>query len=66
MYSTSSLFSANPRPIKGSSSSSIPIDPPPSESSELKHSFNFLISSSEKSKTSPFPREYNHFLYFYS
>lgn len=40
---TSSLFSANPSPIRGSSNSSIPMEPEPSPSNELKHSFSFLI-----------------------
>jgi hypothetical protein len=38
---TSSLVSANPSPISGSSSSSTPMDPDPSSSRELKQDFNF-------------------------
>lgn len=56
---TSSQLSANPSPIKGSSSSSIPIEPDPSSSRELKHSLSFFIWSSVKFKTWLFPCRIN-------
>jgi hypothetical protein len=43
---TCCLVSASPRPIKGSSSSSIPIAPEPSESKDWKHSLRLFISKS--------------------
>ncbi len=43
MSITSSLVSAKPKPISGSSNSSIPMAPEPSPSREPKHSFSFLI-----------------------
>ena len=63
---TSYRPSANPSPIRGSSNSSIPIEPPPSSSRATKHSLSFLNSSSEKSKTWDLPLWQNHFRDFFS
>lgn len=40
---TSSLVSAKPKPMRGSSNCSTPIEPVPVSSSESKHSYNFWI-----------------------
>ena len=64
--STSSRVSAKPRPISGSSSSSIPMEPEPSSSRALKHSCSFFISSSVNLRTWPYPRWQYHFLCFFS
>jgi hypothetical protein len=54
-FSTSSRVDANPRAMRGSSSSSTPIEPEPSLSREVKYFLSLLISSSLKSMRSSLP-----------
>ena len=55
-------LSTRPRAMRGSSSSSTPILPEPSSSSESKYVLSYLSSSSSKSMQCSLPRDFSHFL----